>query len=378
MDYINPATEEVIDLTSEEGIRIKVQQCALRAVLPHKRGGLHISMGVGKTYVGLQYITIMSGKTLVVAPKLSIFDSWTNDAVKFNLEHLLDDITFTSYISLHKHNPKDYDNVILDEAHNTKESHDIFLSRFQGNILGLTGTPPRYKTGEKGKMMQLYYPIRYVYTVNQAVDSDILNDYRIYVHTLELSEEKNIKTSGGWYSSERKQYDWATSYIQKAEMSLNDKLVFGRRIMRINMLKQFPGKQRLLRSLLTKIPIDEKCLVFANTTDQADTIMRNSYHSKNNKELNKSNLEKFSSGEINRMSAVEQLSEGITIPELKHIVILHAYGNEKRASQKIGRALRLNPNEQSHIHILCYKNTVDETWVKSALKDFDESKITWH
>lgn len=378
MDYINPATEKVIDLTSEDGIRIKVQQCALRAVLPHKRGGLHISMGVGKTYIGLQYITIMGGKTLVVAPKLSIFDSWTNDAVKFNLEHLLDNITFTSYISLNKHNPEDYDNVILDEAHNTKESHDLFLSRFQGNILGLTGTPPRYKTGEKGKMMQLYYPIRYVYTVNQAVDSDILNDYRIHVHTLELSEEKNLKTSGGWYSSERKQYDWATSYIEKAEMTLNDKLVFGRRIMRINMLKQFPGKQRLLRSLLGKISTTEKCLVFTNTTDQADEVMRHSYHSKNNKQVNKDNLELFSSGEITRMSAVEQLSEGITIPELKHIVILHAYGNEKRASQKIGRALRLNPNEQSHIHILCYKNTVDETWVKSALKDFDETKIKWY
>lgn len=378
MNYIDPLTQEVIDLSSEQGIRTKVQQDALRAVLPHKRAGLHISMGVGKTYIGLQYLSIVRGKTLVVAPKVSIFESWKNDAEKFNLTDITDSITFSTYISLNKHNPQEYDNVILDEAHNTKESHEVFLSRFQGNILGLTGTPPRFKNGEKGMMMQNYYPIRYVYTVNEAVESDILNDYRIHVHTLELSEEKNLKTSGGWYSSERKQYDWATSYIEKAEMTLNDKLVFGRRIMRINMLKQFPGKQRLLRSLLNKIPTTEKCLVFVNTTDQADEVMRYSYHSKNNKQVNKDNLELFSRGEITRMSAVEQLSEGITIPELKHIVILHAYGNEKRASQKIGRALRLNPNELSHIHILCYKNTVDETWVKSALKDFDETKIKWY
>lgn len=38
--------------------------------------------------------------------------------------------------------------------------------------------------------------------------------------------------------------------------------------------------------------------------------------------------------------------------------------------------MRLNPKETSTIHILCYENTVDEFWVKSALKDYDQDKIT--
>jgi len=29
------------------------------------------------------------------------------------------------------------------------------------------------------------------------------------------------------------------------------------------------------------------------------------------------------------------------------------------------------------VHILCYKNTVDEKWVKDALEDFDQNKIVW-
>ena len=57
---------------------------------------------------------------------------------------------------------------------------------------------------------------------------------------------------------------------------------------------------------------------------------------------------------------------------------MHAYGNERKSNQRIGRLLRLNPDDTAIIHILCYKNTVDERWVNEALKDLDSSKITFH
>ena len=56
---------------------------------------------------------------------------------------------------------------------------------------------------------------------------------------------------------------------------------------------------------------------------------------------------------------------------------MHSYGNERKSSQRIGRLLRLNPDDCATIHILCYKGTVDEKWVTAALKDFDSSKIIW-
>ena len=93
--------------------------------------------------------------------------------------------------------------------------------------------------------------------------------------------------------------------------------------------------------------------------------------------INEINLQNFSSGKITRLSAVEQLSEGVTVPNLKHIVIMHSYGNEKKASQKIGRALRLNKDEVASVHVLCFRDTVDETWVAKSLEDFDLSKIRW-
>jgi superfamily II DNA or RNA helicase len=86
----------------------------------------------------------------------------------------------------------------------------------------------------------------------------------------------------------------------------------------------------------------------------------------------------FSDGRIDRLSCVLQLSEGVTIPKLKQGIILHAYGNERKSSQRIGRLLRLNPTETAVCHILCYKGTQDEVWVKKALKDFEPTKIKYH
>jgi len=43
----------------------------------------------------------------------------------------------------------------------------------------------------------------------------------------------------------------------------------------------------------------------------------------------------------------------------------------------LGRLLRLKPDETGKIHILCYKNTIDQKWVESALSEFDKSKIKW-
>ena len=73
-----------------------------------------------------------------------------------------------------------------------------------------------------------------------------------------------------------------------------------------------------------------------------------------------------------------QLSEGVTIPKLKAGIIMHAYGNERKTAQRIGRLLRLNPNETATCHILCYKGTQDERWVEQALDTFDNNKIKYY
>jgi len=353
-----------------------VQHNALSIAAQHKRCGLAISMGVGKTRIAIKHLQRHYNQfiqVLVVVPKHSVAQSWNDELEKMGLLNLLDHITFTTYISLKKRNPEDFDIVYLDECHSLKYVHELFLARFTGKILGLTGTPPKDTGSEKGMLVQKYCPIRFRFNVDQATDSNILNDYKIIVHELELSKlpslKKKNKKGGFWYTSEKKDYDYVTSRVADAATA---KQIQFARILRMRAIMDYTSKESYVISLLKNI--NDKCIIFANTQKQADRMCSHSYHSKNPK--SDENLELFSDGRIDKLSCVLQLSEGVTIPKLKAGIIMHAYGNERKTAQRIGRLLRLNPTETAVCHILCYKGTQDEKWVDKALKTFDQNKIT--
>jgi superfamily II DNA or RNA helicase len=97
--------------------RDQVQKEALEALEKHKNGTVELSVGVGKTLVALKHMAknlTDDSFFLVVAPKKSIFKSWQDDAEKFGLTHLLDHITFSTYLSLIKQD-LDYKAIYLDK-----------------------------------------------------------------------------------------------------------------------------------------------------------------------------------------------------------------------------------------------------------------------
>ena len=357
--------------------REQIQQDALTVALNNKKCGLGISMGVGKTLIGLKYIDSLQAnnmgklRVLVVAPKLSIFDSWKNDAIKFSID--VENVEFTTYLSLNKFNPQEFDIVVLDECHSLLDSHLNFLGHYTGRILGLTGTPPRYAQSEKGVMVNQFCPIKFKYITDDAVDDDILNDYRIIVHRMSLSTKNTLLVqlkNNQFYTSELKNYQYWTGRIMDAQTKKQEQIAS---IMRMRALMEFKTKEDYTKNLIKDI--DQKCIVFCNTQEQADRICEHSVHSKNPDA--DENLQMFKDGDIEKLSCVMQLNEGVNIPELGAGVIMHAYGNERKSNQRIGRLLRLNPDEMATVHILCYADTVDERWVNEALKDLDQSKIKY-
>lgn len=356
--------------------RDQIQKDALTVALNNKRCGLGISMGVGKTLIGLKYYDHFRGldekvRVLIVAPKLSIFDSWKIDAIKFNIN--IENIEFTTYLSLNKYDSQAFDIVVLDECHSLLDSHLNFLKHYTGRILGLTGTPPRYADSEKGRMVNQFCPIIFKYITDDAIEDNILNDYKIIVHKMSLSEANNLHIKvkdKEWYTSEIKKYNYWSQRVYNANGAKQKQIAS---IMRMKALMDFKTKENYAKILLNDI--DEKCIIFCNTQDQADRICMYSVHSKNPNA--DENLQKFKKGSIEKISCVLQLNEGINIPELRAGIIMHAYGNERKSSQRIGRLLRLNPDDVSTVHILCYKNTIDEIWIAEALKEFNQSKIIY-
>lgn len=367
--------KEALTLLSK---REEIQQAALEVIKSNKRVGVAISMGVGKTYLGLLHMDWYlkevnpDAKFLVVAPKKSIFSSWFDDMNKFGLSYLTDRTTVTTYLSLGKQ-AQDYDVIYLDECHSLLYSHDFWLTHFSGRIVGLTGTPPRYLQSEKGQMVNKFCPIMFNYITDNAVDDNILNDYSITVHPVNLTmlNDYNVTTKHkSWTTSEAAHYQYWCRRIENSTSAADDQFC---RIMRMQAIMKFPSKERYAKKLAETIK--GKCIIFCNTQDQADKMCEHSYHSGNPN--SETNLELFKDGDITRLSCVLQLNEGINIPDLRSAIILHAYSNERKTAQRLGRVLRLNPDQVADVHILMYKNSIDEDWTKKALKDFDSEKITY-
>ena len=352
--------------------------------------GAAVAMGVGKTLIGLRDMDRLlvgdqlSGPItkpfLVAAPTQAILNSWPQEAHKFGLAHLLDHIDFTTYRSLSKLlGSGHYHKLYLDECHALKDSHEPGLKAHAArkkSILGLTGTPPAQPNSEKGRLVATYCPILIDYTTDEAVLAGLLNDYRLVVHRLPLSAVRDyqitFKSGSQLTTSERENYHyWSTRLANAVQDPLPVETL---RILRMQALMNYPSKGHYMRHLANQFT--EKVLLFTCNQQQAEQQADYTYHSKN--KHSQQNLDKFNAGEIQRLACVAQLSEGINIPNLRVGIIWHAFGNERKVAQRIGRLLRLNPDETATVHLLMYQDTIDEHWLAQALAAFDPAKLaTW-
>jgi len=317
------------------------------------RSGIAVEIGTGggKTLLGLKHMALQYTDTksfCVAAPRKKIFESWINDAKEYGFEYLLSCITFTTYRSLPKQDLR-HDWLYLDECHSLKESHAEWLSSYDAN---------------GGKILGL------------AIDNGMLNNYKIFVHMLKLEKKKKTVEKKGkngqvWFNTEQNDYDYWDKAIHGATKPGQAQML---RILRMKGIQSYPTKVEYVKEILKKI--QQKTLVFANTKAQADELCKHSCHSSNPK--SDENLQLFKEDKIYRLSCIDQLSEGANIPNLKVGIIMHSFSNERKARQKIGRFLRLSPEETAIIHILCYEDSIDLHWVKNALKSFNQSKIHVH
>jgi len=346
-------------------------------------------MGVGKTLIGLRDMArLLAGGRLsesatkpflVAAPTLAILDSWPLEARKFGLAHLLNQIEFTTYRSLSKTLGRArYHKLYLDECHALKDSHEPSLKAHmaqQNSILGLTGTPPAQADSEKGRLIATYCPMLVDYTTDEAVLAGLLNDYRLVVHRLPLSPVRDylltFKSGSQFTTSEWESYRYWTGRLANTDQDALP--VETLRLLRMQALMNYPSKGHYMAHLASQFT--EKVLLFTCNQQQAEQMAVHTYHSKNKN--SQANLDKFNTGEIQRLACVAQLSEGINIPHLRVGIIWHAFGNERKAAQRIGRLLRLNPEETATVHLLMYQGTVDEYWVEQALAAFDPAKISY-
>jgi superfamily II DNA or RNA helicase len=112
-------------------------------------------MRLGKTLVGLKIASNFK-KVLVSYPIETIKQGWLSDAEEFGFD--ISHITFTTHLSLSKHNLSDFDCIIIDEAHDISVANWEFISKnLPKRLYGLTATPPN--RGEKNNILIFIVPL---------------------------------------------------------------------------------------------------------------------------------------------------------------------------------------------------------------------------
>ena len=341
--------------------REQIQNEACEALLKFNCGTANIAMRLGKTVLGLK-IASNFNKVLVSYPIDGIKKGWVSDAEEFGFD--ISNITFTTHLSLSKHNLSQFDCIILDELHDISINNwnYIALSTYK-RLYGLTATPPN--RGEKKSYMNMYCPVRYTKTMDET--TGITNkDYEIIVHLVKPSEKRDIPLKSGKFWSEKAQIDFYTAKYQSTKQ-------FSMMLMLIRAIQNSKTKFEYLKKLAKSL---DRGLIFVESIEQCNSLPYPSVHSKNSE--SEYNLEQFKQGNIPILSSIGQLKAGITFKNLNTCIILHCYSSNNKAIQKIGRALNYVEGEKAIIHIICLNNTIDAQWVQKGLADLDQSKIKWN
>lgn len=353
--------------------REQVQKSAVKSIKNSKYSGiLDISPRVGKSKILLDSLKGSKKKIAIIAPYQSIVDSWGEEITKWSTGL---DITLHCSKSVNK--VKNADILVVDEIQTLSDRQINTIKKLNiANIIGLTGTLSVDTENKLGNELGL--DVIYTYSIDQAIKDGIIANFDVVIVKCNLNSTRVNVPSGSKKKpimrSEKSHYDFLTTNYEKfKKLSWTDRS--------FEFLKDYYMSKRrdFIYTAQSKIDVAKRivskgnrALVFTGRIPQAEYFTQFCHHSKNRKE---DNLTKFINGDIDQLSVINMVNMGITIPELKTAVVHQLQSNSEMSLQKILRMCNLEGDKVAKIYITCYKDTVDEKWVNSALEYVDSSRI---
>lgn len=356
--------------------RGKIQKLGTGHIVKNNfRGILLVAPRVGKCKIVIDALNTVPKNIsiLILAPKKEIFKGWEADVKRWGLREGFD-IDYVWSNSLKKVTKK-YDLIIADEIHeyNLKVLELLAKHKAKGTrILGLTGTldsDSKYAIQEIVGISPFY-----TYTVDEAIKDKIVADYRIHCIECELDDKVKYVPAGSednpFMQTEVESYKYWDGKFNTAVFNMKYHEMRFPMMQRKNIIYNSRTKVAIAKKIVEKV---DRCIIFTGYQKIADVIGEASFHSKSDK----GTLEKLKSGAINKVAVVSMVSMGVTIPNLKIAVFNQLKSGENTAVQQAMRAMNVEDDKIADIYIVYLKNTQDEVWLKSAIKGFNQDKITY-
>lgn len=354
--------------------REQIQLEATQAIINNKfRGILEVAPRVGKSKIVIDALNTVSIdlKVLIMAPRKEIFESWKIEFERWGLRDNIS-VDFLWSNSLKK-NTNTYNLIICDEVHAYNLNVLSLLTKEQAKgtrILSITGT----LDGNTQYVLEtmLKQELLYSYTVAEAIEDQIVADYEIICVGCELdtvdayvlagNQEKSfLQTEAAAYKYWNDKYQIAKSRQQWSSL----------RFLMSKRLDVIYNSKTKLEATKKILKLNKRVISFSGRQEIADQLGDESFHSK----ADKTALERFKDGKIDKLSVVSMVSMGVTIPDLKVAVFNQLKSEENLAIQQAMRVMNMEGGKKATIYIVYLKNTQDEVWMLSALQGFDQNKI---
>lgn len=307
---------------------------------------------------------------LIIAPRKDIFEGWSKDEIKFEFQGNISFCTFTSIDKIDI--PENIDLIVIDEIHEASANQLEKIGKLikNKNSLGLTGTMTN-KT-QQSILSKTQMKACHKYTIAEGIRDGILADYILNIHNVDLDNINRFVETKKGKLTEKERFNQLTWL--KNKLLFDNKPVFFIDLKIINLLQNSEAKKEKTISLLNSNK-EKRILVFCGTTETADNLGINVYHSKSKE---KKIFNSFCNGEGSHLATVKMMQAGVTILPISLGIINYTSGNPEDAAQKICRFLGMeydNLEKKAEIHIICSNTTFEKSRLETALMFFDESKI---
>ena len=366
---------------------------------------LKLPTSFGKCKISIDLIKEYSKETflyqvLIVVPKLVLIDNWKAELIKWEIPNNVE-VTFTTYLSLHKHADIPWEMIIFDETHHfTENCAEIMADYMYKRVICMSATIPKE---QRWRIKDVFNGIKeYSVTARNAIEDSILPDPKVLLIPIMLDNVhisqtyiKNKSKSGVpvrvYYGSrrsvagiknkpvhilctEQEYYNeissmidwWKQRYMAAGEVYMkNNWLRLAKD--RLNWLSE--RKNTFTKSLIETLK-DYRVLTFCASIAQTEELGKYCINSKNKE--SSTYLTMFNEGEINHITACGILNEGANLTDCQIGIYASIGSSEIVEIQRLGRILR---HENPLLIIPYFVGTREEEIVNKMTRNYNADLI---
>ena len=323
-------------------------------------------------------------KVLIVVPTDVLQKQWMNDyVIKYNLIKNCEVRIINSVIKM----SWDVDLLVCDECHMfcSETFQEVFNCVNYNMILCLTATLERLDGKEI--LIKTFAPVCDIVTIEDSQQNGWLSPYKEYVVLLDVDLSDYQKWNQefiGFFSQMGYDFNLAmrltTNIIERRKYAKKlgldqkqfDAVCFGwmdRLRKRKKFVQSHPKKFEIARKILDARK-DKKCITFCSTIKDAEQLsVKGEYvlHSKQSKKSNEEALNAFDQATTGVLHSSKAVNQGVDVKGLSVEIIMNTDSSKITKTQKLGRALRVEPGKQAEIFTLIIKGTVEEKWLANSM-----------